>query len=219
MSMERNRVKVLVVDDHAIVRKGLMYILRAAAAEFDIGEAEDGDQAVRRVRDEDWDLVLLDMNMPKKNGLEALKQIRADRPDIKTLVLSMYREDYCGLRVLKAGAAGYINKSCTPEQLRTAIMQVVKGDKYVTQELADRLAGRFDPDAGILRHEALTDREFQIFGLLAMGKTVSEIAGELRLSVKTISTHRTSILSKLGLRNNADLVRYFISNGYQEHTV
>lgn len=210
-------IKVLIADDHSIVREGLKQILGDAPEMFVVGDAEHGNDAIQQVRNEDWDVVLLDMTMPGKSGLDVLKQIKTEKPDTKVLVLSMHPEDHYALRVLKAGAAGYITKSCAPEQLTTAIVRVAQGGKYITQTLAEKLANAFDLDFDRPPHEFLTDREFQIFNMLANGQTVSEIAKELALSVKTVSTHRTKILTKMNLKNNAELMHYFTRNGLADY--
>lgn len=203
-------IRVLIADDHAIVRQGLRHILSQARGDFVVGEAEHANDAIRKIRSDHWDVLVLDINLPGKTGLEALKQIRGEKPETKILVFTFHSEEHYALRVLRAGAHGYLTKSSPPEQLITAIHRVVAGGKYITQSVAERLANTMDAARDRPLHERLTDREFQIFNLLAVGKTVSQIAGELSLSVKTISTHRTKILTKLALRNNAELMHYFL---------
>jgi DNA-binding NarL/FixJ family response regulator len=180
---------------------------------FLIGEADNSLEAVRQVRNGHWDVVLLDISMPGKTGLDALKQIKNEKPQTQVLIFTIHPEDHYGLRSLKAGAAGYLTKACDPDTLTAAIVRVAQGEKYITQSLAEKLANALDADFERPPHEVLTDREFQIFNLLAAGKTVSEIAAALALSVKTVSTHRTKILAKMNLRNNAELMRYFMHNG------
>ncbi|MBK8163170.1 MAG: response regulator transcription factor [Gammaproteobacteria bacterium] len=206
-------IKVLIADDHPVIRQGLHQILSDHAEEFIIGEAENSLDTLRQVRNGHWDVVVLDINMPGKSGLDALKQIRNEKPQTQVLVFTMYPEDHYGLRALKAGAAGYLTKVCAPDTLTSAILRVARGGRYITQSLAEKLASVLDSDYDRPPHEVLTDREFQIFNLLAAGKTVSEIAAVLALSVKTISTHRTKILTKMNLRNNAELMHYFMRNG------
>lgn len=206
-------IKVLIADDHPVVRQGLHQILSEHQETFVIGEAENCLDAIRQVRNERWDVVLLDISMPGKGGLDALKQIKNERPQTQVLIFTIHPEDHYGLRALKAGAAGYLTKACGPDTITAAILRVAQGGKYITQSLAERLAGALDADFERPPHEVLTDREFQIFNLLATGKTVSEIAAALALSVKTISTHRTKILAKMNLRNNAELMHYFMRNG------
>jgi two-component system, NarL family, invasion response regulator UvrY len=209
-------IRILIADDHAIVRQGLKQVLGAAPGRYEIGESPHANDAIRKVREERWDIVLLDINLPGKNGIEALKQIRLERPDTRVLIFSFHTEDSFALRALKNGACGYITKNSPPDQLIAAITRVVRGGKYITQSVAERLASVFDADFDRPPHENLTDREFQIFNLLACGKTVSEIAVELSLSVKTISTHRAKILNKMQLRNNAELMHYSVYNLMQE---
>ncbi len=202
--------RILITDDHAIVRQGLRQVLVEAPGQYVVGEAASANEALRQIRAEAWDLVILDIDLPGKNGIDALKQIRAERPDIPVLVYSYHTEDSFALRALRNGASGYITKSSPPEQLLAAISRVLRGGKYITQGVAEKLANVFDTDFDSPAHERLTDREFQIFNLLAAGRTVSEIAAELSLSVKTISTHRAKILGKLDLRNNAELMYYSV---------
>jgi DNA-binding NarL/FixJ family response regulator len=205
-------IRILVVDDHAIVRQGLRQILAAAPGEFPekfvVGEAAHANEAIRKIRAATWDMLLLDMNLPGKSGLDALKQIKSEWPDMKVLAFSVDPEEHYALRALRAGAAGYITKSSPPEELLCAIRRVAAGGKYITQSLAEKLANVLGTPIERAPHENLTDREFQIFGMLAAGKTVSQIATVLSLSVKTISTHRSKVLHKLNLRNNAELMYY-----------
>ena len=203
-------IRLLIIDDHAIVRRGLRQILADAPHRYLVGEAAHANEGIRKLRSEDWDMVLLDMNLPGKNGLEALKQIRGEWPDMKVLMLTIEHEEHYGVRALRYGAAGYLTKNCPPETLLAAIHRIAAGGKYITQSLAEKLAGAVTGPADRAPHETLTDREFQIFRLLASGKTVSQVASELSLSVKTISTHRGKVLHKLGLRNNAELMHYHL---------
>lgn len=206
-------IKVLIADDHPVVRQGLRQILSERPETFIVGEAESCLEAVRQVRNGQWDVVLLDISMPGKSGLDALKQIKNEKPQTQVLIFTIHPEEHYGMRALKAGAAGYLTKVCGPDTLTAAILRVAQGGKYITQSLAEKLASALDSDFDRPPHEVLTDREFQIFNLLAAGKTVSEIAAVLALSVKTISTHRTKILAKMNLRNNAELMHYFMRNG------
>lgn len=206
-------IRVLIADDHPVVRQGLYRILSEWPETFSLGEAENCLEAVRHVRNGQWDVVLLDISMPGKSGLDALKQIKNEKPQTQVLIFTVHPEDHYGLRTLRAGAAGYLSKGCGPDTLISAIQRVAQGGKYITQSLAEKLASTLDPDFERPPHEVLTDREFQIFNLLAAGKTVSEIAAALALSVKTISTHRTKILTKMNLRNNAELMHYSMRNG------
>ncbi|MCC6303290.1 MAG: response regulator transcription factor [Gammaproteobacteria bacterium] len=206
-------IRVLIADDHPVVRQGLRRILSEQPETFSLGEAENCLEAVRHVRNGQWDVVLLDISMPGKSGLDALKQIKNEKPQIQVLIFTVHPEDHYGLRTLRAGAAGYLSKACGPDMLLSAIQRVAQGGKYITQSLAEKLASTLDSDFECPPHEVLTDREFQIFNLLAAGKTVSEIAAVLALSVKTVSTHRTKILTKMNLRNNAELMHYSMRNG------
>lgn len=202
--------RVLVVDDHAIVRHGVRQLLADAPEDYFVGEAAQANEAIRKLRTERWNLVLLDVNLPGKSGLDALKQIKTEWPEQKVLVFSVDPEECYALRVLRAGASGYVTKTAPPEVLLAAIRRIVAGGKYITQSLAEKLAGVVGANVDRAPHENLTDREFQIFGMLAAGKTVSQVAEELSLSVKTISTHRSKVLHKLGLRNNAELIHYHV---------
>jgi two-component system invasion response regulator UvrY len=206
-------IKVLIADDHPVIRQGLRQILSERPESFITGEAENCLEAIRHVRNGQWDVVLLDISMPGKSGLDALKQIKNEKPQTQVLIFTIHPEEHYGLRAIKAGAAGYLTKSCGPDTLMAAILRVAQGGKYITQSLAEKLASALDSDFDRPPHEVLTDREYQIFNLLAAGKTVSEIAAALALSVKTISTHRTKILAKMNLRNNAELMHYFMRNG------
>lgn len=206
-------MRILIADDHAIVREGLKRILGTAPDPVAIGEARDGAEVVERVRNEKWDVVLLDIAMPGKNGLDALKQIRALSPSLPVLVLSVYPEDQYAVRVLRAGAAGYLTKESAPDELLAAVRKVARGGRYISATLAEQLAGELGADRGELPHERLSDREFQVLRLIASGMTLTQIAEELPLSVKTVSTYRSRILEKMRLRNNAELTHYAIRNG------
>ncbi len=208
-------IRVLIADDHPVIRQGLRQILSEQAEPFSVGEAVCCLDVVRQVRNGEWDVVLLDISMPGKSGLDALKQIRNEKPQTQVLIFTVHPEDHYGLRALKAGAAGYVTKLSDPDMLVSAIVRVAQGGKFITQSLAEKLASTLDTDFERPPHEVLTDREFQIFNLLATGKTVSEIASALALSVKTISTHRTKILTKMHLRNNAELMHYSMRHGLE----
>ena len=202
-------IKILVADDHPIVRRGLKEIL---AEESDMqvgGEAATAEEVFRKVRAEPWDVVLLDITMPG-GGLDVLKELRRLYPKLSVLVLSMHPEDQFGLRVLKLGAAGYMTKESAPEELVKAIRKVCQGGKYVSSSLAEKLAFHLEDDRLKPPHEALSDREYQVMCLIASGKRVSDIAQELSLSVKTVSTYRARILEKMKLKNNAELTRYVL---------
>lgn len=205
-------IRVLVVDDHAIFREGVKQILDDVLDIQVEGEASNGRDALDLVLRDEWDVMLMDLSMPEGGGLETLRQVRTIRPKLPVLILSMYPETQYAVRVLKAGAAGYLNKDAAPDELVSAIRKVAEGRKYVTPEVAERLITQLGPHPTLLPHEALSEREFQVMRLLASGKTVSEISDELALSVKTISTYRARILEKMGMGSNAELTRYALEN-------
>jgi len=206
-------IKVVVVDDHAVVREGLKRIISENPGMAVTGEAGDGNEAIRVIQSEPCDVVLLDITMPDKSGLDVLKQLHAESPRLPVLVLSMHSEDQYALRVLRAGAAGYLTKESAPAKLVQAIRKVVRGGKYVTSTLAEKLVVGLDSDPSKAPHQILSDREYQVLCLIASGKTVGQIAEELALSVKTISTYRVRMLEKLNMKNNAELTRYAIKDG------
>ncbi len=203
-------IRVLIVDDHTIVREGLKLILADTDDIVVTGEGENGLDAIKLARTELGDIMLLDITMPDKNGIEVLKQIHKEKPELAILMLSMHREDQYAIRSLKAGAAGYLNKQSAPNELVNAIRQVASGNKYISSSLAQELARHVADDAKRAPHEFLSDREFQTLLMIANGKSVSDIAAELSLSVKTISEYRSRLLSKMGLKNNAELMHYAI---------
>ncbi|MBY0578627.1 MAG: response regulator transcription factor [Burkholderiales bacterium] len=206
-------IKVLIVDDHAIVRQGLRRILAETPDMTVTGEAENGVEALRKIREGEWDVVLLDVSMPGRNGVDTLKQIMSENRGIRVLILSMYPEDQYAVRLLKVGAVGYMTKETAPEELVEAIRKVAQGKKYISPTLAELLLVELGVDSEKPLHETLSDREYQVFRLIGSGKTVSEIASQMSLSVKTISTHRAHILEKMKLKNNAELTLYVIQNG------
>ena len=176
------------------------------------GEATNGQEVLDKVRTEPWDIVVLDISMPDRSGLDILKELQSERPKLPVLVLSMYSEDQFAVRVLKAGARGYLTKDSAPDELVKAIRKVVSGGTYVSAFLAEKLAFEIGTDSNKLPHEALSDREFQVLRLIAAGKSVKEIAAELYLSVKTVSTYRSRLLQKMNLGTNAELIHYAIQN-------
>ncbi len=206
------KIKVLIADDHAIVREGLKQILADTRDIVVAGDAENGFEAIKLIRRNPCEVVLLDISMPDRNGIEVLKQLRKEFPKLAVLMLSMHREDQYAIRALKAGAAGYLNKQSAPAELVTAIRQVAAGRKYVSPALAEELANQLDEDHDRPPHAALSDREYQTMTMIASGKTVSDIAAELALSVKTISMYRSRVLQKMKLRHNAELTHYAIKN-------
>jgi DNA-binding NarL/FixJ family response regulator len=205
-------LRVLIADDHAVVRHGLRQILSDIPELTEVGEAQNGEDALSRVRAEPWDVLVLDMSMPGRGGLDVLKDVRRVRPSTRVLVLSMHPEDQFAVRLLKAGAAGYLTKESAPDELVTAVRKVMSGGKYISATLAEKLAFDMDRDVDKPAHEALSDREFQVLRMLATGKTVQQIADELLLSAKTISTYRARILEKLKLKSNAEMIHYSIQN-------
>jgi two-component system, NarL family, invasion response regulator UvrY len=206
-------IRLLVADDHAVVRRGLTQIVADTPDLRVEGEAATAREVLERVAERKWDVVVLDLSLPGGNGLDLLVEVRKQRPDLPVLILTVHSEDQYAVRALRAGAAGYLTKESAPEQLVEAVRKVVKGGRYVSAAVAERLAFRLGPDPHRLPHEALSDREFQVLRRLASGKTVSEVAAELDLSVKTVSTYRTRILEKMAMKTNAELTHYAIRNG------
>jgi two-component system invasion response regulator UvrY len=202
-------MRILLADDHAVVRHGLKQILADEVRRAVFGEARNAQEALNRVWKENWDVVVLDITMPGRSGLEVLREIKKSRPKLPVLVLSMHPENQFAVRVLKRGASGYMTKESAPEELVGAIRKVLAGGRYVSNSLAEKLATYLaGGDSQKPPQELLSDREFQVLRLIASGKIVSEIARELSLSVKTISTYRTRILEKMGMKNNAELMHY-----------
>jgi two-component system, NarL family, invasion response regulator UvrY len=206
-------IKVAVIDDHAVVREGLKRIISENPGMVVTAEAGDGYEAMKIIQNEPCDVVLLDITMPNKNGLDVLKQLHSESPRLPVLVLSVHSEDQYAVRVLRAGAAGYLTKESAPSKLIQAIRKVVRGGKYVSPTLAEKLVLDLDSDSSKAPHEMLSDREYQVLCMIASGKTVTMIAEELALSVKTISTYRVRIIEKLNMKNNAELTRYAIKEG------
>jgi DNA-binding NarL/FixJ family response regulator len=205
-------IKVLVADDHAIVRRGLRQILAETPDVIVGGEAASGDEVLRLVRDQRWSLVILDISLPRANGLELLNTIRQEKPEIPVLILTVHPEEQYAVRCIKAGAAGFLTKESAPEQLIEAVRKIAGGGRYVTPELAETLASVLAGASPGAPHERLSDREFEIFKMLGSGRTVSQIAQHLALSVKTVSTHRARILKKMSLQTNAELTHYAMRN-------
>ncbi|UCF82290.1 MAG: response regulator transcription factor [Desulfobacteraceae bacterium] len=206
-------IKILIADDHAIVRGGLKQILSEISDMVVVGEAADGQEVLEKVRKYDLDLVLLDIAMPGRGGLDTLKQLKHEKPELPVLVLSMYPEEQYAVRAFKAGVSGYLTKESAPEELISAIRKVSQGGKYVSSSLAEKLAFHLEVDAERPLHEMLSDREYQVVIMIASGKTVKEIADDLSLSVKTISTNRARALKKMGMKNNAEIIYYAIKQG------
>lgn len=209
---EKATIRVFIADDHAIVREGLKQILADSRDIVVAGEAENGLDAIRLFPKSRCHVMLLDISMPDKNGIEVLKQIKKEYPDTQVLMLSMHREDQYAIRSLKAGAAGYLTKQAAPKELVVAIRQVASGQKYVSPALAQALAAQVGEDHETPVHDTLSDREYQTLTLIAAGKTVGDIAQELSLSVKTVSEYRARLLVKMKLKNSAELTHYAIRN-------
>lgn len=205
-------IKIIIADDHPVVRAGLKQILEEDPQIEIAGEAENGNILLEKIRRQDVDVILLDLKMPGMDGLDVLKQLKIDAPKIPVVVLTIYPEAEYALRVLRAGASGYLTKESAPDELVTAVRKVHQGGKFITPSLAEKIAYALDPDAEKLPHESLSDREYQVLCLIASGKTVSQIAEELVLSVKTISSYRTRILGKMMMKTNAELTHYAIAN-------
>ena len=205
-------IRILIVDDHSVVRRGIVEILRNELQDAVLEEAGSAQEALDAVWKEDWSLVLLDISLPGRSGLDLLKEIKTARPKMPVLILTMHAEDQFAVRALKAGAAGYLTKENSPDILLQAVRRLLGGGKFITPTLAERLALQLDSDSTKMPHESLSDREFEVLRLIGSGKTVGEIAGQLCLSVKTISTYRARILEKMGLGNNAELAQYCLRN-------
>jgi two-component system, NarL family, invasion response regulator UvrY len=205
-------IRVLIADDHAIVRRGLIEILVRDLEGAVCGEAENAQQVLAQVRNHAWDVVILDVSMPGRSGIDVLADLKLAQPKLPILVLSMHPEDQYGKRVLKAGAAGYMNKNSAPEELIKAIRKVLAGGRYVSPALAEKLALDLSENHARMPHETLSDREFEVLRLIASGKTVTQIAEELHLSAATISTYRARILEKMNMATTAELMRYAFQN-------
>ncbi|MEN9549804.1 MAG: hypothetical protein RIR12_2395 [Bacteroidota bacterium] len=201
--------KIIVADDHGFIRLGIIQILKDEYPTAEIKEVENGEALTKAVLDEDFDLVISDLDMPGRNGLESLEQIKVFKPNLPVLILSIYPDELYAIRVLKAGASGYLNKNAAPYELIKAIDRIRLGKKYITPEIAEKL---LDNKSDGMQHEQLSNREFEIFKMLAEGKTVSQISEALALALTTVSTHRSRIMSKLALTTNAELTRYAIAH-------
>ncbi len=206
-------IKIIFADDHTLMREGIKQILNTTPDITVSDEARNGRELLSKLRVKEYNAVVLDISMPGLNGLDALKHIKSIKSGIPVLVLSMHPEEQYAVRVLKAGASGYLTKESASEELIHAIRKVVAGRKYVSPTLAEKLALDLNADNGKLPHETLSDREYQVLCMISSGKTAKEIAGELMLSVKTVSTYRARILEKMGMKNNAQLTHYAIQNG------
>ena len=210
-------IRIVVADDHTIVREGLKQLLSAAGDLAVLAEAQNGREVLERVRALDFDVLLLDMSMPGKSGIELIKQVHAEKPKLRILVLSMHEEEQYAVRAIKAGASGYLTKESASAQLVSAIRKVAGGGAFITDSVAQQLALGAMPQAEGPPHTALSDREFQVFRELVSGKAVSDIAAQLNLSVKTVSTHKARIMQKMNMSNPAELIRYAIHHRLVDH--
>lgn len=204
--------RILVADDHAILRKGLKETIEEELGKVVFGEAANNQEVLEKIWNEEWDLVMLDLNMEQRSGLEVLAEIRKSRPKLPVLILSMYPVEEFGVRALKLGASGYLNKQSAPEELVTAMRSVLAGGRYISAALADRLAADLQLDAHTPLHKTLSTREYQVMLMIAGGKTLKEIAAELSLSAKTVGTYHTRILAKMGMKNDIQITRYALLN-------
>jgi two-component system invasion response regulator UvrY len=204
-------IRILIADDHPVVRQGLKQTIAEIPGPVTVDEATDGMEALNKARMGNYDVVILDISMPGKNGIDVLEQIKYERPNLPVLMLTMYPEEQLAVRALKIGASGYLTKASAPDELVSAIQKVLTGGKYVSSSLAEHLASLLQQTER-QPHETLSNREYQVLRLIASGKTTAEIAKELLLSVKTISTYHSRILEKMGMKNNAELIHYAINN-------
>jgi len=205
--------RIVIADDHAIVREGLKRIVSEAADLRVVGEAADGTEVMQRVRGDEFDVLVLDLSMPGRSGMELIRLVKSERPRLRVLVLSMHQEMQYAVRAIKAGASGYLTKESAPAQLELAIRKIAAGGAYISAEVAEQLALGAMPGRSAAPHENLSDREFQVFRMLVDGLSVTDIAERLNLSVKTVSTHKANLMQKMGLQNPSELFRYAIRHG------
>jgi DNA-binding NarL/FixJ family response regulator len=205
-------LRILIADDHEVVRKGLVKVLTETLQPVKVDEAKTGQEAISKAGKSEYDLVVLDIKMPGKSGLDVLKEIKQNQPKRPVLILSMHPEEQFAVRAIRAGASGYLTKECAGDELVLAIRKALKGEKYISSSLAQILAGELDSDLEKPIHEILSDREYQVMLMIASGKPVGAIARELSLSAKTISSYRTNILLKTRMKNNAEITHYAIQN-------
>jgi DNA-binding NarL/FixJ family response regulator len=209
---DNTMINVLIADDHPVVRQGIKQILAEDSEIGELGEAKNSQEVMEQIRQNSWDVIILDITMPGRGGLDTLKEIKGEKPKLPVLILSIHPEDQYAVRALKAGAAGYLTKESAPDDLIKAIKKVNIGGKYISNSLAEKLALHLERDAQKQPHESLSDREYQVLCMIASGKKVKDIAESLSLSVKTISTYRARILEKMKMKSNADLIHYAIQN-------
>jgi DNA-binding NarL/FixJ family response regulator len=210
-------IRIVIADDHTIVREGLKRLVSSALGMQVVGEAADGGETLQRVRELEFEVLMLDLSMPGRSGMDLIKLVHAENPKLRILVLSMHQELQYAVRAIKSGASGYLTKESAPEQLEQAIRKIAAGGAYISAEVAQRLALAAMPGASqAAPHESLSNREFEVFRLLVLGLSATEIADRLALSVKTISTHKSNLLSKIGVSNISDLVRYALKHGLSD---
>jgi DNA-binding NarL/FixJ family response regulator len=206
-------INVLIADDHAVVRRGIRQILTETPDIEVGGEAGTAEEVVRLVTEQRWGVIVLDISLPGGSGIELLATIRKLRPEARVLILTVHSEEQYAVRAIRGGAAGFLTKDSAPDELVDAVRKIAGGGRYVTEEVADALAGMVAGDASSVPHERLSDREFEVLKMLASGKTVSQVALELSLSVKTVSTHRVRLLKKMNMKTNAELTLYAVKSG------
>ncbi len=211
-------IKIVIADDHAIVREGLKRIVGSIADMEVFAEAADGSEVMARVREMEFDVLVLDLSMPGRSGMELIKLVHTEKPRLRILVLSMHQESQYAVRAIKSGASGYLTKESAPALLEQAIRKIAAGGAFVTPEVAEQLALGAMPGNVALPHESLSDREFEVFKLLVAGQSVTDIATQIKLSAKTVSTHKANLTRKLGLQNQSELIRYAIKHGLSDTT-
>jgi DNA-binding NarL/FixJ family response regulator len=205
-------IRILIADDHAIVRKGINQILSEGFPDAEIDEVANAEAMISKIMESEWDVIISDLSMPGRSGLEAIPQIKQIDPKLPVLIMSIHSEDHYAIRVLKAGGSGYLSKDLAPDELVTAVKRVLTGKKYITANVAEKLASMVDKDDDKPLHQMLSDREFTVLQLLGSGKSLSEIAESMILSINTVSTYRSRILVKMNLKNNTDITLYCIEN-------
>ncbi len=209
-------IRIVIADDHAIVREGLKRIVSSADDLQVVAEAANGTEVMQRLREADFDVLVLDLSMPGRSGMELIKLARSEKPKVRILVLSMHQELQYAVRAIKSGASGYLTKESAPGQLEQAIRKIAAGGAFISAEVAEQLALGAMPGGASAPHESLSNREFEVFRLIAAGVSVTDIATRLKLSVKTISTHKSNLMQKMGLQNQNELIRYAIKHGVSE---
>jgi two-component system invasion response regulator UvrY len=205
-------LRILIADDHAIIRKGLKQILLEEYPSAIIEEVSDAEEVIKKTISDEWDIIICDLSMPGRSGLDVVQQMKQNFPKLPVLILSIHPEEQYAIRVLRAGAAGYLSKDAATQELVKAVQRVLQGRKYVSSAIAEKMASELDQDTSRPPHEVLSDREFDVFKMIAFGKTVSEIAEQLALSITTVSTYRARILVKMNMKTNAELTRYGLEN-------